>query len=71
MLVFLVGEWFEKVFEVQQVSDRIILVKIVVGQHMLIFLSVYVPQSGLSDAVKDHFYNQLPAVTVRIPAHNS
>ena len=46
-------EWIEKVFQVQRVSDRIILVKLIVGQHVVTFLSVCAPQSGLSDEVKD------------------
>ena len=66
--VFVSEEFIEKVFEVQRVSDRIILVKLIVGQHVLTFLSVYAPQSGLSDEVKDQFFDQLRAVTVRIPA---
>ena len=32
------------------------------------FLSVYAPWSGLSDEVKDLFFDQLRAVTSRIPA---
>ena len=47
--VFVAEEWKEKVFEVQRVSDRIILVKLVVSQCVVTFLSVYAPQSGLSD----------------------
>ena len=35
---------------------------------MWLRLSVYDPQSGLSDEVKDLFFDQLRAVTVRIPA---
>ena len=66
--VFVVEEWIEKVFEVQRVSDRIILVKFIVGQHVVTFLYVYAPQSGLSDEVKDLFFDQLHAVTARIPA---
>ena len=66
--VFVAEEWIEKVFEVQRVSNRIIIEKLVVGQHVVIFLSVYAPQSGLSDQVKDLFFNQLHAVTARIPA---
>ena len=31
-------------------------------------LSVYSPQSGLSDSVKDIFYDQLRAMTANIPA---
>ena len=65
--VFVAEEWIEKVFEVQRVSDRIILVKLIVGQHVVTFLSVYAPQSGLSDEVKDLFFDQLHAVTARIP----
>ena len=65
--VFVAEEWIEKVF-VQRVSDRIILVKLIVGQHVVTFLSVYAPQSGLSDEVKDLFFDQLCAVTARIPA---
>ena len=66
--VFLAEEWIETIFEVQRVSDRIILVKLIVGQHVVTFLSVYAPQSGLSDKVKDLFFGQLCAVTARIPA---
>ena len=56
-------KWIEQVFEVKQVSDRIILVKIIVGQQVLCFLSVYAPQCGLSDSVKDLFYDHLLTVT--------
>ena len=66
--VFVAEEWIEKVFEVQRVSDRIILAKFIVGQRVVTFLSVYAPQSGLSDEVKDLFFDQLHAVTARIPA---
>ena len=66
--VFVAEEWLEKVFEVERVSDRIILMKLIVGQHVVTFLSVYAPQSGLSDEVKDLFFDQLRAVTARIPA---
>ena len=65
--VFVAEEWIEKVFEVQRVSDRILLVKLIVGQHVVTLLSVYAPQSGLSDVDKDLFFDQLRAVTARIP----
>ena len=51
----------------QRVSDRIILVKLIVGQCVVTFLSLYAPQSGLSDEVKDLFFDQLSAVTASIP----
>ena len=65
--VFVAEEWIEKVFVVQRVSDRIILVKLIIGQRVVTFLSVYAPQSGLSDEIKDLFIDQLRAVTARIP----
>ena len=34
---------------------------------MVTFLSVHAPQSGLSNKVKDLFFDQLCAVTARIP----
>ena len=42
--------------------------ELVVGQRVVTFLSVYAPQSGLTDEVKDLFFDQLHAVTARIPA---
>ena len=59
-----------KLFEVKQCSNRIILVRIPVGQQVFGLLSVYVPQGCLKDAVKDLFYDQLrsiPASTSLIP----
>ena len=61
-------KWIEKVFEVKRVFEQIILVKIIVGHRVLCFLSVNAPQCGLSDSVKDLFYDQLRAVTAMIPA---
>ena len=49
-------------------SNRISLVKLLVGQCVVTFLSVYAPQSGLSDEAMDlFFHDQLHAVTARIP----
>ena len=66
--VFVAEKWIEKVFEVKPVSDLIILVEIIVGQRVLCLLSVYAPQCGLSDSVKDLFYYQLRALTALIQA---
>ena len=67
LLVFVVEKWVEKVFEIKRVSDRIILVKIIVGQRVLYNLSIYAPQCRLSDAVNDLFYDKLRAATAIIP----
>ena len=66
--VFVAEKWIEKVFEVKRISDQIILVKIIVSQRVLCLLSVYAPQCGLSDSVKDLFCDQLRAVTAMIQA---
>ena len=54
---FLLAEkWVKNVSDVQRVSDRIILMKLVIGSSILTILSVYAPQCGLSEAEKDTFY---------------
>ena len=55
-----------QLFEVNQGSNRIILVKILVGQLVFDILSVYVPQCCLKDAVKDLFYDQLRAIPTSV-----
>ena len=45
--VFVAREWIEKVFEVQRVSNRILLVELIVGQRVINILFVYAPQGGL------------------------
>ena len=46
-------------FEVIRVSDRIILIRMVVGSVAFVFVSVYAPQANLSESVKDQFYYAL------------
>ena len=54
-------------FEVKQAS-KIILVKIIVGQRVLWYLSAYAPQCGCSDAVKYLVNDLLSNMTSLIPA---
>ena len=66
---FLLAEkWVDKVFDVLRISDRIILIRLVIGKVVFTFLSVYAPQAGLQEAEKDQFYDQLQSVMARIPA---
>ena len=60
--IMLAEKWVEKVFEVKRVSDRIMLLKLLVGDHIVTVLSVYAPQSGLAQNVKDAFYDDLISV---------
>jgi hypothetical protein len=48
--VLLAEECWEKVFEVVWVSDRILLLRMVIGKTVFAFVCVYAPQVSLSDA---------------------
>ena len=64
--ILLAGKWWEKVFEVIRVSDRIILILMVVKSVMFVFVSVYAPQANLSESVKDQFYYALQSTIARV-----
>ena len=55
----LAEKWIDKVFDVKRFSDRIMLVKLMLGITVVTFLSVYAPQSGLSDSEKEKFCDLL------------
>ena len=57
--LFLAEKWVENVFDVCRVSDRIIVVKLMLDSNIVTIVSVYAPQSGLEASEKDHFYNSL------------
>ena len=60
--------WEDKVFEVQRISDRIILLKLIVGDAVLTFISVYAPQTNRPESEKVHFYDQLQRVVAKVPS---
>jgi len=41
--ILLAEHWVDKVFEVQRMSDRILLLKLIIGKTVFTFFSVYVP----------------------------
>ena len=53
--VYVAKDWIGKVFEVQRVSNRIILVKLIVGQHVNTILCVNAPQSGLVMRLRTYY----------------
>jgi len=65
--ILLVEHWVDKLFEVVRISDRIIVLRLVIGKAIFTFLSVYAPQSGLHEAVKEHFYDQLQSTVTKVP----
>ena len=65
-------EWWEKVFEVVQVSDRIILIHMTIGKTVFVFVCVYAPlcvcMHQLSEFEKDRFYPMLQCAVSKFPA---
>ena len=64
--IFLAEKWVDKVIDVNRVSDRIILIKILANDRILTVVSVYAPQCGLDDSVKDNFYDSLIGTTAKL-----
>ena len=67
--VLLAEKWVEKVFDVNRVSDRILLFKLLLGEKIVTVLSVYAPQSGLDQSTKDAFYDDLQSVLTKVKDH--
>ena len=53
--ILLPEKWVKAIFDVKRVSDRIMLIKLIIGKSIVTVLSVYAPQPGLDDSVKDLF----------------
>ena len=68
--ILLAEKWWKKVFEVIRVSDRIILIRMVIGSVVVVFVSAYAPQANLSESVKDQFYYALQSTIARFGTAN-
>ena len=66
--ILLAGKWMEAIFDVKRVSDRIMLIKLVVGKSIVTVLLVYSLQAGLGDSVKGLFYENLQWTLTKISA---
>jgi len=66
--IMLAEKWWDKIFEIQYVSDRILRIRMVIGKLVSSFICVCAPQVGLSNQVKDHFYEKLIAMVADVPA---
>ena len=66
--VLLAEKWVDKVYDIKRVSDRIMLIKLLLGEAVLAVLSVfavlsvYAPQTGLEESTKDAFYDSLQTI---------
>ena len=60
-------ELVDYVVEVNRKSDRIMVIKVVVGSVILNVVCVYAPQLGLSDEVKKRFWEDLDMIVHDVP----
>ena len=60
--ILIADKWKEKIVEVVRVSERIMYVKLMVGEELVMFLCVYAPQAGLTAKCKEEFYDDLQCV---------
>ena len=64
--ILLAEKWIDKVIAVNRVNDRIMVIKLITGKSVVPVVSVYAPQSGLDDSLKDLFYDNLLAVVSKL-----
>ncbi|XP_070013270.1 uncharacterized protein [Nicotiana sylvestris] len=57
----------ESVVEVRRVNDRLMFIKLVIGECTLNVVSAYTPQAGLDEEVKRHFWEGLDEIVRSIP----
>uniref|UniRef100_A0A1S3YWF8 Craniofacial development protein 2-like n=1 Tax=Nicotiana tabacum TaxID=4097 RepID=A0A1S3YWF8_TOBAC len=58
----------ESVVEVRHVNDRVITIKLVVGECILNVVSAYAPQVGLDEEIKRRFWEGLDDISRSIPS---
>ena len=66
--ILLAEKWSEKVHDVVRISDRILLLKLVIGKNVFTFVSLYAPQVNRDVADRDRFYDQLQSAVMKVPA---
>ena len=65
--VLLAEKWVDKVYDIKRESARSMLIKLLLGEAVLMVLSVYAPQTGLEESTKDVFYDSLQTVISELP----
>ena len=65
--VFLAEDLIDKIYDIKCVSDRIVLIKLLICDEILTILSVYAPQTGLDNSINDSRYDSLLFVTSGLP----
>ena len=60
--VLVAERWLEKMIEVKRVSDRIIVLRLLLGKSILNLISVYAPQVGRPNLEKEEFWTTLTMI---------
>ena len=66
--ILVANDLLKQVVEVRRCNDRIMLVRIVVGEEVFSIISAYGPQVGLDEEVKREFWDNLGDLIDTIPA---
>ncbi|XP_070015228.1 uncharacterized protein [Nicotiana sylvestris] len=61
------GELRESVVEDRRVNDRLIVIKLVVGEYTLNVISAYAPHVGLDEEVKRRFWEGIDEIVRQVP----
>ena len=65
--ILLAERLIEDVADVKPISDRILLLKIVIGKQIFTIISLYAPQQRRPETEKDRFYDQLLDTVMAVP----
>ena len=65
--ILLAEKWVENVHDIKRISDRIMLIKLLIGNTVLNVLSVYAPHSSLDDSIKDSAVSGFSADEIVLP----
>ena len=66
---FLISDrWIDRIIDVKRVNERIMCLKVLIGDKLVTCICAYAPQTGRSTEEKDCFWDQMISVTESIPA---
>ena len=65
--IFVAEKWVDSVVSVERHSERILVLKMVLGDCLLNVFTVYAPHSGKHDEEKERFWNEVLHLVSSIP----
>ena len=60
--------WIDRIIDVKRVDERIMCLKMLIGDKLVTCICAYAPQTGRNAEEKDSFWDQMISVTGSIPA---